>query len=102
MNRFKHKFHAIRTETEGIKFPSKKEAEYYIKLKLLQQSGEIVFFLRQIPFQLDGNTKAFIDFMEFWANGDIRFVDTKGMDTPISKLKRKQIEARYPVKILLV
>ncbi len=40
----KHKFHAIRTELDGIKFASKKEAKRYKELVLLQQKGDIVFF----------------------------------------------------------
>ena len=97
----RHKFNAVQTEVGGIKFPSKKEAAYYADLKLLQRSGELLFFLRQVPFDLPGNVKYRLDFMEFWADGRIEFSDTKGLDTPLSKTKRKQVEALYPVKIVL-
>lgn len=95
----KHKYKAIRTEYKGMKFPSKKEANYCMGLEIAKQAGELVFYLRQVRFDLPGNTYAYIDFQEFWANGDIKFVDTKGYDTTVSKLKRKQIEDLYPVKI---
>lgn len=97
----KHKFNAKITEVDGIKFHSKKEATYYQALKIHQRTGILLFFLRQTPFHLPGNTKYILDFMEFWANGDINFIDVKGKDTAMSKLKRKQVEALYPIKIIL-
>jgi hypothetical protein len=99
MTRPRHKFNAIRTERDGIKFDSKKEATYYDKLVLAQQTGELVFFLRQVPFHLDAGAKMVVDFVEFWADGEVRVVDVKGYATPMYKLKKKQVEARYPVKI---
>lgn len=95
----RHKFNAVRTELDGIKFGSKKEARYYSDLKLRKKSGEVVFFLMQVPFNLPGNTKYRLDFMEFHSNGEIKFIEVKGMDLPMGKLKRKQTEALYPVKI---
>jgi len=47
----KHKFFAKRTECDGIKFSSKKEAKRYNELKTLQKSGEVLFFLRQTPLK---------------------------------------------------
>lgn len=97
----RHKFNAQITEVDGMKFHSKKEAKYYAELKLLQASGELLFFLRQVPFYLPGNVKYLLDFMEFYGGGEIVFVDVKGRDTPLSKAKRKQVEALYPIKIVL-
>ncbi len=97
----KHKFSAKITKVDGIKFHSKKESMYYGVLKDMQRSGELLFFLRQVPFHLPGNIRCVIDFMEFWANGDIKFIDVKGIDTLLSKTKRKQVEALYPIKIEL-
>ena len=100
--RIQHKYKAVQTIFDGIKFPSKKEANYYLQLKALVNSGLVVFFLRQVPFHLPGEIIYRVDFQEFWSNGDVRFIDVKGMDTPMSKLKRKQVENLYPVKIELV
>ena len=94
-----HKFKAQRTEADGIKFASKREARRYEELKLLKQSGEVIFFLRQIPFDIGGGTKHFIDFMEFWADGSVKFVEVKGYDTPSGKMKRKIVEGLYPITI---
>lgn len=95
----KHKFGAIRTEIDGIKFDSKKEAKRYQELLFLQKTGEVLFFLRQTPFHLPGGTKYLCDFVVFWKNGDITFEDVKGMKTPMYSLKKKQVEALYPIEI---
>lgn len=95
----KHKFKARRTNVDGIKFSSKKEANRYNILKLLQKSGEILFFLRQVPFHLPGGVKYVCDFFIFWANGDVTIEDVKGFKTETYKAKKKMVEAIYPVEI---
>lgn len=98
----KHKFKAKRCQVDEKKFPSLLEARYYCQLKLRQQAGDVIFFLRQIPFELPGGVKYVTDFMVFLANGEIEFVDTKGKDTPLSIAKRKILEDLYPIKIKIV
>jgi len=95
----RHKFHAVRTEIDNIKFGSKKEAKRYQELLLLQKAGDAMFFLRQTPFHLPGEAKYLCDFVVFWKNGDITFEDVKGMKTPMYILKKKQVEALYPIEI---
>ena len=104
MNRsfIKHKFKAKPTETDGIRFDSKIEARYYQKLKLLQESGKICFFLRQVPIHLPGNVRYVVDFVEFHADGHVIFTDVKGMETPMFKTKKAQVEELYPIKINVV
>lgn len=94
-----HKYLAVKQELDGIKFASKLEAQYYLKLKTLQQAGEVVFFLMQVPFILPGNIRYRCDFQIFWTAGHVTFVDVKAIDTPVSINKIKQVEALYPVKI---
>jgi hypothetical protein len=98
----KHKFGAVRCERDGQKFPSKLERRYYDMLKLRQSSGEVVFFLRQVAFDLPGGVRYICDFQVFLANGEIDFVDTKGRDTPMSIAKRKIVESLYPIEIKIV
>lgn len=95
----KHKFKAIATVTDGIKFPSKKEARRYVELKTLQTAGKVLFFLRQTPFHLDANVKYVCDFVVFWIDGNVTFEDVKGVKTAMYVLKKKQVEARYGVTI---
>jgi hypothetical protein len=95
----RHKFNAIRTERDGFKFASKAEARRYDELKLLERSGEVVFFLMQTPFHLPGGVKYVCDFQVFWRDGTVTFEDVKGMATPVYKAKKRQVEALYPIQI---
>jgi hypothetical protein len=98
----KHKFRAIPTELDGIKFASRKEARRYKELRLLEKSGELLFFLRQVPFHLPANVKYVCDFLCFWQDDTVTIEDVKGIKTPLYVLKKKQVEAIYPVKIMEV
>jgi len=99
----KHKFSAKKTERDGIKFPSKLEARYYDKLKIAQKSGDLLFFLMQVPIRLPGNTIYRVDFVEFWKDGNVKFIDVKGMPpTETFKIKKRQVEQLYPFEIIVV
>jgi hypothetical protein len=87
---------------DGIRFSSKKEADYYGQLDMAKKAGKLLFHLRQVPFALPGGVAYRCDFLEFWADGECRFVDVKGMRTPMYVLKKKQVEALYGVTILEV
>lgn len=95
----RHKFNAVRTKVDGIKFPSKREARRYEALKQLQRSGLVTFFLRQVPFHLPGEVKYVADFLVFNADGTVDIEDTKGMKTAVYIAKKKMVEAIYPITI---
>ena len=97
--RLKSKYKSVRSKTDGINFDSKLEAKYYQHLMLLKKAGDILFFLRQVPFDLPGNVKYRCDFVIFWKNGIIEFVDVKGYQTDTYKLKKKMVQDLYPVEI---
>lgn len=100
MKHLRHKYSATRTETDGIKFASKKEASYYVRLKQRVAAGEVVTFLRQVPFHLPGGVRYVIDFLEFRTDGTARFIDVKGVETESFKAKRRMVEELYaPIKI---
>lgn len=98
----RHKFNAKPVDDDGQHFDSKLEHRYYLHLKLLQKSGEVVFFLRKVPFHLPGNVTLRVDYQVFYADGTVRFQDVKGCVTDIFTLKKKQVEAIYPVEIEIV
>lgn len=98
----KHKFGAIRCERDQKKFPSRLERRYYDQLKIRQASGEVVFFLCQVPFDVGGGVKYVCDFQVFLSDGTVEFIDTKGRDTALSIAKRKIVEDKYPLKIKIV
>jgi hypothetical protein len=100
--RFRHKFKAKPVTDDGHHFPSKLEWEYYKQLELQQRNGEVVFFLRQVPFHLPGGVKYVVDYVVFYSDGSVRFVDVKGMETSEFKMKKKLVEAIYPVEIEVV
>ena len=98
----KSKYHTATKEerqADGIVFQSRKEKEYYLQLKMLQKAGQVKFFLRQVPFELPGGVRYYLDFLEFWADGRVRFVDVKGYKTETYKIKKKQVEATYNIQI---
>lgn len=99
----RHKFNAkpVKTE-EGEHFSSKLEFRYFQELQLRQKCGEVLFFLRQVPFHLPGNKKYVCDFMEFLSNGDIIFTEVKGFTTELWKLKLSLVEDLYPIKINVI
>ena len=100
--KIRHKFNARKTECDGIKFDSKLEGSYYTLLKALERSGNVVFFLRQVPFHLPGGTTYRVDFQVFWSSGDVTFDDVKGMMTKEFIRNKKQVEDLYPVEIRVI
>jgi hypothetical protein len=107
LNDYKHylkkpnKYSAKRTMIDGIHFHSKKEANYYCQLKLAQKSGELIKFEQQVSFEICKGRKYVVDFIEYWKDLTVNYIDVKGYDTPLSKLKRAIIEDKYGIKIEL-
>lgn len=52
MAKSKSKYHAKKSVVDGIEFDSKKEADRYLELKMLQRRGEIRDLQMQVPFVL--------------------------------------------------
>jgi hypothetical protein len=97
-----NKFHAVMTEAAGIKFASKKEARYYLELVCRQKAGEIKFFLMQVPFRLPGKTIHRVDFMIVRPDMTIEFIEVKGKDLQLGRIKRRQVEEIFGVEIKVV
>ena len=96
----KNKYQAIATVVDSITFASKLESNYYRVLKEAVKNGDILFFVRQVPFYLKG-AKLVVDFMVVRKDG-VSFEDTKGgRPTEAWAAKRRMVEARYPIKIIL-
>ena len=94
-----NKYRNVRTIIDGIPFQSKKEANRYCELKLLQQAGEVLYFLRQVPFRLPAEVKYLCDFYVIWKDGNIGIEDVKGKKTASYIMKKKMVENLYPIKI---
>lgn len=100
------KYRAKKTVVDGIKFDSKREAERYCELKLLEKAKEIrnlelqPRFLLQDKFKdRNGKTHRKIeyvaDFMYIDKDGKKIVEDVKGMMTDVYKLKKKMFLKIY-------
>ena len=99
--RRRNKYGNVATTLDGIRFDSKKEVRYYDQLKLRQASGEVHFWLRQVTVHLPDGTRYVLDFLVFLTDGSAQFVDVKGRQTAVFKLKKRAVEHHYPIRILL-
>jgi hypothetical protein len=97
-----HKFKAKPVKKFGIYFKSQLEYHFYQHLELQKKAGIVLFYLRNIRFDLPGGVKCEIDYLVFYTNGTARIIDVKGHETREFKLKKKMVEELYPVEIELV
>ena len=98
----KSKYGANKVEIDGIKFDSKKEADYYSKLKLRLAAKDIKGFCRQPEFILAPNLRYKADFIIFNNDGTSEIIDVKGMQTQVYKDKKKVFEDKFNLKIVEV
>jgi hypothetical protein len=117
------KYRAVPTVVDGIRFHSKAEARRYQELKLLEKAGEIERLECQPRFPLftastSGKTmqaaRALAGIMPKVGEyrGDFKYYDlrgggwivedVKGMDTPLSKWKRKHVKAQYGIDVQII
>lgn len=105
------KYHAQKTVLDGIKFDSKKEANRYAELKIMERAGLISGLQRQVRFELipafdvDGKhyrpTSYVADFVYTDVKSGKQVVeDCKGFRTDIYRLKAKMFAHKFGVSIL--
>ena len=104
------KYYSKKVIVDNIKFQSKKEAAYYLKLKLLLKSGAIKNlelqkeFILQDKFKLNKKTRRKISYIADFSyvstsDDKLHIVDVKGFKTDIYKLKKKLFEYKYKIEI---
>jgi len=117
----RNKYRAKPEIVDGIRFASKREAKRYRELKLLEAAGLITELELQPKFKLGTDDAPILMRSERYPNGrravylgDFRYrddalrdgeiviEDVKGIDTPLSRLKRAIVEAQYNVEIVLI
>jgi hypothetical protein len=102
------KYGATKTMIDGIVFDSKREAAYYSELKIREKAGEVSGMALQRPFPIIINGQSVGKFLSDFAFIDhtqedrLRVIDVKGFDTPLSRFKRKCVEAFYQIKVEVV
>lgn len=104
-----NKYHNRKTILDGIKFDSKREAQRYRELKLLESAGLVSGIELQVPYELvpdmvfDGRkvqgVRYIADFRYTDENGQTVVEDAKGMRTAVYTIKKKLMMWRYGIKI---
>lgn len=101
-----HKFGAIRTEADNIKFDSKAEADHYEDLKLLLKAGQITNLRMHTLWPLHvngvkiGHYESDFDYIDMEGGiGALKVIDVKGVRTAFYRWKRKHFEAEYGIHI---
>jgi hypothetical protein len=98
------KYHNRKTSVDGIRFDSKREANRYMELKLLEKAGAIKDLRRQVPYILIDKScygraiKYVADFV-YLENGQLVVEDVKGVRTPVYKLKKRLMAEVYGIEI---
>lgn len=98
----RNKFGAVRTEVDGIKFHSKKEASRYLELKMLQADGAISELRLQVSYKITVNDflicRYIADFV-YIQDGKEIVEDVKGKITDVYRLKKKLMKACHGIDI---
>lgn len=101
-----NKFRNEPKTVDGIRFASKLEANRYLQLKMMKAGGLITDFIIQQTYYLEVNgihiCRYIADFEITWADGRVTVEDTKGVETPEFKLKKKLMLAIHGIEIELV
>jgi hypothetical protein len=113
MSKRPHKYRAVPTVIDGIRFASKKEAARYGQLKMLEKAGEIHGLELQPEYVLDvlgiksakiGKYRADFSYCECRRGEKCLFSrvvveDVKGFKTPLYRWKKRHVEAQYGIEI---
>lgn len=92
------------TVVDGIKFQSKLEADRYRELVMLRRAGEVLYFLRQVPFDVATGVVYRADFVVMWnrtgsPRENVTVEDTKGHLTDVARVKMAAVQDRYGITI---
>ena len=95
-----NKHRNVRTEYNGVVYQSAKEARYAAELDLRVRAHDIHSWYRQVSLPLSINGKLIckyvIDFIIYHNDGTMEYVEVKGREEPVWKLKWALFEALYP------
>lgn len=101
----KSKYNAVKTEVDGTKFDSKREANRYLALKAMESSKLISGLRLQVKYPIvikEQKVCTYIaDFCYHNAHGDLVVEDVKGFKKErVYLLKKKLMRACYGIEIL--
>lgn len=99
-----NKYHAKKEVVDGITFASRHEASRYRQLKLMEKAKAIQDLHLQVIFPLIKKSeygreiKYIADFV-YYEDGHMVVEDSKGMRTPVYKLKKRLMAEIYGIVI---
>lgn len=96
------KYRNRKTVVDGITFDSKKEANRWGELRLLEQAGQISELRRQVPFELVVGCMKIAKYIAdavYVENGQTVVEDCKGYRTREYRLKKKLMLACHGIEI---
>ena len=104
------KYHSTPTEVNGIRFDSKREANRWGELRILERAGKIQKLKRQVKYLLipsqyrDGKCiereASYIADFVYIKDGHLVVEDCKGFRTPEYKIKRKLMLQLYDIRLV--
>lgn len=101
-----NKYHAKKTEVEGIQFDSKAEATFYRDYLLPLIKAKKIIIERQVSFHLKVNdvliTKYIADFLVTEKNGNQLVYEVKGMMLNDALIKLRWFEGLYGIPVYIV
>lgn len=105
----KSKYHSRKQTIDGYVFASKREAQRYLELKILEKAGEISNLELQKRFELipsqriDGKVVErpcyYVCDFAYCEGGNQVIEDAKGMKTEVYKIKKKLMLYKYGIAI---
>lgn len=100
-----NKYNAQRTVVDGRTFDSRKEANRYMELRVLERAGYISNLQPQVPFPFRVNNVLVCtyraDFV-YERDGQRIVEDAKGVVTPVFRIKAKLMKAIYGIDVVIV
>lgn len=100
------------TYVDGIRFDSKAEAKHYKRNEAMIARGEMLrhhlqvklYMPAQVPYTEGEKPEIpremyIVDFVEFYPDGSVKYVDVKGVETKDFKRKKRIIEATNGITI---
>lgn len=99
-----NKYKAKKTVVDNITFDSKKEANRYYELKLLERAKVISNLQLQVPYILIPKSKygsaiKYVADFVYEENNQVIIEDVKGVKTPVYRLKKRLMEEQFGIAI---
>lgn len=97
-----NKYNARKTLYRGVTYDSAREAKYAFELDMRKRAGQIKAWDRQVPIALEAYGRPIckykIDFIIIHLDGHLEYVEVKGYETDVWKLKWKVFKAKMEIE----